>query len=135
MPETPEDLHSLEYARHILEEIGWPAKGNLETVADCLHSISKARRLTPAKAHGYMARAVKLAQQQNIPIDKFWFLNGDYMKVRPVVKDLSQQEQFQPCGKCEGGWVRVERDGFDGMYSALTRCTCFKEWVKKVNNA
>ena len=40
-PTTPEGLHELEYARHLLEEVlGWPAKGNIELVADCIRAIS-----------------------------------------------------------------------------------------------
>src|SRR5690242_19762962 len=82
--DVPNDLHDLEYARHILEEIlGWPAKGNLEMMADCLRSIGKSRKLTPVKAHAYMLRAIRLAKEQGIPVDRFFFMEGRYTDVRP----------------------------------------------------
>jgi hypothetical protein len=84
MSDIPEDLHELEYARHILEEVlGWPAKGNLEMMADCLRSIGKSRRLTPVLSYRYMLRAIKLAKEQCIPVDFFFFNQGKYTDVRP----------------------------------------------------
>lgn len=85
--ETPENLHRLQYAQHILEEVlGWPAKGNVELVADCVLSISKVRHLSLQKAHDYMARAIKLAREQQIEIDRFWFMEGQYLNIRPESK-------------------------------------------------
>lgn len=81
---VPTDLHELEYARHILEEIlGWPAKSNLEIMADCLRSIGKSRKWTPVKAHAYMLRAIRLAKEQGISVDRFFFMEGKYTAVRP----------------------------------------------------
>jgi hypothetical protein len=80
----PDGLHELEYARHILEEIlGWPAKSNLELVGDCLRSIGKSRGLTPVQAHKYMTRAIRLAKEQGITVDRFFFVEGRYTEVRP----------------------------------------------------
>ena len=80
----PQDLHDLEYARHILEEIlGWPAKSNLELMADCLRSIGKSRKLTPVQSHKYMVRAIALAKKQGIAVDRFFFLEGKYTEIRP----------------------------------------------------
>ena len=71
MSDIPQDLHELEYSRHILEEIlGWPAKSNLEMMGDCLRSIGKSRRLTPVQSYKYMVRAIRLAKEQSIPIDR-----------------------------------------------------------------
>ena len=84
MSDIPQDLHELEYSRHILEEIlGWPAKSNLEMMGDCLRSIGKSRRLTPVQSYKYMARAIRLAKEQSIPIDRFFFLEGKYTDIRP----------------------------------------------------
>jgi hypothetical protein len=108
--ETPKDLTALEYSRHLLEEIlAWPAKGNIELVADCLTAISKSKRLPLPKAHGYMERAIRLAREQNVEIDRFWFQNGDYMNMRPTVKhpadrEMELRERYRRHG-CEGGWV------------------------------
>jgi len=83
--DTPEGLHELEYARHILEEVlGWPAKGNLELVGDCIRAISISRKLTLIQAHAYLKRAINLAKEQQIPVDKFFFQDGKYTDVRPV---------------------------------------------------
>lgn len=80
----PEGLHAISYARQILEEhLGWPSKGNMELVADCLTSIAKAKKLTLVKAHGYLTRAVTLAKEQGIEVNYFFFSNGEYMNVRP----------------------------------------------------
>jgi hypothetical protein len=81
---TPEGLSDVEYARHILEEIlGFPCKGNIDLMADCLRSIGKAKSLNPAKAHGYMVRAIRLAREQGIATDRMWFMSGEYMHMRP----------------------------------------------------
>jgi hypothetical protein len=83
--EAPEGLHELEYARHILEEVlGWPAKGNLELVGDCIRAISISRKLSLLRAHAYLLRAIKLAREQQIPVDKFFFQDGKYTDVRPA---------------------------------------------------
>ena len=105
----PPDLHPLEYARHILEEIlGWPAKSNLEMMADCLRSIGISRRIEPVKAYKYMLRAIKLAKEQGITVDRFFFMEGRYTDVRPekpnnaiplyrpIDKKLLAQEQATP---------------------------------------
>lgn len=82
--EIPEDLHELEYARHILEEIlGWPAKSNLEMMGDCLRSIGISRAIKPVQAYKYMVRAIKLAKEQSITVDRFFFMEGRYTDVRP----------------------------------------------------
>lgn len=84
MTDAPQDLHELEYARHLLEEVlGWPCKGNLELLADCLRAVAKSRKLSPVKAHAYILRAIKLAKEQGIPVDRFFFLEGKYTDVRP----------------------------------------------------
>lgn len=81
---SPAGLSDLEYARHILEEVlGFPCKGNVELMADCLRSIGKSKSLGPQKAHGYMVRAIKLAKEQGINTDRMWFMSGEYMHVRP----------------------------------------------------
>jgi hypothetical protein len=94
--ETPKDLTALEYARHILEEVlGWPCKGNLEMIADCITSISKSRKISLVKAHGYMVRAIGLASKQGIEIDKWFFQEGKYTSIRPEVK-TNQLPEYKP---------------------------------------
>ena len=60
--DTPDGLHRMQYAAHILEELcGMPAKGNQEVVADCILALSKSKKLSIKQAHDYLARAVRLA--------------------------------------------------------------------------
>lgn len=88
MAEIPQDMTSLEYARHLLEfDLGWPCKGNLEMIADCLTSVSKAKNLALPRALIYLERAVKLAKAQEVKIDRFFFQNGEYTNIRPSRKD------------------------------------------------
>ncbi len=102
--DVPEGLHELEYARHILEEIlGWPAKGNVEMMADCLRSIGISRRLKPVQAYLYLARAVKLAKEQGISVDRFFFMEGKYTDVRP-----EKPTGLQPYSPID--WNAVERE-------------------------
>jgi hypothetical protein len=87
----PEGLHEFEYARNILEEVlAWPAiKSNLELIGGCIRSISKAKQLSFAKAHGYLTRAIDLAKKQAIPVDRFFFQDGVYMEIRPPKPNAS----------------------------------------------
>jgi hypothetical protein len=84
MQEKPKDLTSLEYARHILEEVlGWPAKGNIELIADCITSVSKSRQIDLPRAHGYLERAIRLAKEQSVTVDRWFFQHGIYTSMRP----------------------------------------------------
>jgi hypothetical protein len=83
--ETPDGLHRMSYAAHILEEIlAWPSKGNAELVADCILSISKSKKLSIKHAHDYLVRAIRLAKEQGIEVNHFFFSNGEYTLVRPL---------------------------------------------------
>lgn len=106
-PQVPQDLHALEYARHILDSVlGWPAKGNLELMADCLTAIQSSRKLLTAwHAHKYMLRAIELAKSQGLTIDRLWFMNGEYTNMRPprglreyepIDRERTRQEQSTP---------------------------------------
>lgn len=105
--DAPKDLHALEYARHILDSVlGWPAKGNLELMADCLTAIQTSRKLATAwHAHKYMLRAIELAKSQGIEVHRMWFMNGEYTNMRPprtvrqyepVDAERTKQEQSTP---------------------------------------
>jgi hypothetical protein len=90
MQDIPEDLHSREYAMHLLEEdLAWPAtKFNLELLTECLTALCKSRKLAPVKAYRYMIRAVELAKKQGIAIDKSFFEHGKYTSIRPEAKNV-----------------------------------------------
>lgn len=103
MSDTPDGLHPMQLACHILEEIlAWPAKGNAELMCDCLISLTKAKRLTPRQAHDYMVRAIGLAREQGVKLDAHWFRNGEYTHMRPVVERYEQPES--------PAWVRELAD-------------------------
>jgi len=79
MSETPENL-----AVHILEEVlCWPGRGNHELLADCTRSLSKGKKLSERQAHDYLVRAIKLAKDQGIEVNRMFFMNGEYTNVRP----------------------------------------------------
>ena len=83
--ETPDGLHRMQYAAHILEELcGMPSKGNQEIVADCILSLSKSKKLSIKQAHDYLARAVRLAGEQGTIVDRFFFTDAIYLRMRPV---------------------------------------------------
>jgi hypothetical protein len=77
----------MQYGLHILEfTLGWPAKGNSELIADCITSIAKAKRLTDIQAYKYLVRAIGLAKEQGIKVDQFFFRQGEYSNIRPLMK-------------------------------------------------
>jgi len=110
---TPDGFHSLNYARHLIEEsIGWPVKGNLEMVAECLTSISKTKGLSLHRAHDYMARAIRLAKEQGVKVDHYFFQKGVYMEMRPKPVDRYKHEEHLAARwrehGCKSGWVYVD---------------------------
>ena len=127
MSEKPSDLTALEYARHILEEVvGWPCKGNLEMMADCITSISKSRKISLVKAHSYMERAIGLAKKQGVPVDKWFFMEGVYTTIRPESKNALPL------------YVPIDRKAFeehqrtDGYKEALEEFrACFEKYARQ----
>lgn len=74
----------MQYGLHILEfELGWPSKGNSELMADCLAAIGKTKKLSNVQAYKYMLRAIKLAKEQGVTVDRMFFMNGEYAQMRP----------------------------------------------------
>ena len=89
--DTPDGLHRMQYAAHILEELcGMPAKGNQEVVADCILALSKSKKLSIKQAHDYLARAVRLAQEQGIIVNRFFFTDALYLSMRPVTNSVPE---------------------------------------------
>jgi hypothetical protein len=103
----PQDLHQLNYAARILEDLGLPRKGNLELVADCIESIAKQRRFALFEAFEWLSEKSLAAQSLGQKIDRWWFQNGDYHKVAgraptfkgtyvPIDKEATAKEQSTP---------------------------------------
>lgn len=91
--QVPDGLHEREYALHILTySLCWPDdknKTNLELIMACLEAIAKGKRLGKAKAYSYLVRAIDLAKEQGIAVDRMFFLNGQYLEMRPQRSSLS----------------------------------------------
>lgn len=110
METVPKDLTALEYARHILEfELCWPSKSNIEMIADCITSISKGKGLPLVKAYKYLARAILLAKEQSITVDRMFFLNGDYMNIRPP-KPL--RNDYEKVSEEEYARMKADREAY-----------------------
>lgn len=65
----PEGLHQLNYAAKLLEHLGMPRKGNLETVADAIEAESKFSSLSLKGAYIYLLGKAREAG----PVNVFWF--------------------------------------------------------------
>ena len=88
---APEELHSLEYARHLLEnELGWPpVKANLELLADCVSVVSKARKITKAGACDWLEAQIGKARRRGIKVNRWWLQEGEY-------NNLDDEQVFKP---------------------------------------
>lgn len=88
---APEELHSLEYARHLLEnKLGWPPiKPNLELLADCVSSVSKARKITKAGACDWLEEQIGKARKRGIKVNRWWLQEGEY-------NNLDEEHVFRP---------------------------------------
>jgi hypothetical protein len=124
--DKPDDLHAREYAMQILENLGWPndrgQSPNLLLITECLIAISKAKKLTASQAHSYMERALRLAREQGVNVDRFFFRDGVYMQMRPKVlpntyrvidKKRTAEEQAHP------EWEEY-RQKLDAMFKSWT---------------
>jgi hypothetical protein len=122
MSEVPEGLHPMQYGLAILEqELGWPAKGNCELMADCLTAIQKSKRLSETQAYKYMVRAIKLAKEQGVTVDRMFFMNGVYTHMRPPAKLIEKKY----CGNCEAGWViKQVTNKYGKSERRATPCSC-----------
>lgn len=120
--ETPDGMHRMQYAVHILEEVlCWPNKGNAELMADCLLSLCKGKKFSEKMAHDYMVRAIKLAKAQEIKIDRFWFQGGEYTNIRPSRKDV--REDY----KIDREKTRQEQDTEEWLIASLRARTRLAE--------
>lgn len=105
--EVPQDLHALNYSRRILDDLGLPAKGNLELVADCIDARAKQTRKPGWEAFKFIHRMAMIAQERGTKVDRWWFQNGDYLRIEsrepafkgtfePIDKKRTAEEQATP---------------------------------------
>ena len=103
----------------ILESLGWPndrgQSPNLLLIAECLTAITKAKKLTPSQAHSYLERAIKLAREQYVTVDRFFFRDGVYMQMRPK-KPLPQ---YTP--KTKEYWEETKRQQSGPEWDEMVR--------------
>lgn len=126
--EIPQDLHQLNYARRILDDLGLPAKGNLELVADCIEALSKQKRWPLHEAYQLISDKALLAQRRGQKVDRWWFQNGDYNIVEPktgvfkgtfvpIDKKRTEEEQSSPEWQEANDKLRkLVKDIADGKY-------------------
>jgi len=88
----PEDFHQLNYSRKILDDLGLPAKGNLELVADCIEAFAKSKRIPLHEAYAFIWERCEKATKRGVLIDRWWFQNGTY---RDMVIEPSFRPTFQ----------------------------------------
>lgn len=128
--ETPEGLHRMQYAIHILEEVlGWPSKGNCELIADCILSIAKARKLSVKQGHDYLVRAITLAGEQGITVDRFFFMEGTYTKMRPT-KDEEFKGTFEKPGTPVCTLCNNSKWKASSIPGRVVRCDCPKDAMR-----
>ena len=88
---APDDLHELEYARHLLENVlGWPAvRTNQELLGDCVNVVSKARKITKAGACDWLEVQIGKARKRGIKVNRWWLQEGEY-------NNLDEETVFRP---------------------------------------
>lgn len=100
--QVPQDLHELNYSRKILDDLGLPAKGNLELVADCIAARAKQVRQPMWEAYKFIHRMAVLAQERGTKVDRWWFQNGDYLHT-----EIAKETPFK------GSFQKVDREATD----------------------
>jgi hypothetical protein len=85
---TPPDLHSLEYAKRLLEEIDFPVtRQNNTVVADCITALVKSGK-SKASAYEFLLANAKDAIDAGEQVDKFWFEDAKWKKKKKAVVKL-----------------------------------------------
>ena len=85
--ETPDGLHSVQYAVHICDELAIPKKGNMETVSECVEVLAKSRKCALSEAHDYLLARALAAKEAGETVNTFWFKDGKYNITKEVRND------------------------------------------------
>ena len=83
---VPDGLAPMQYAQKICEDLGIPARGNVQMIGEAIEAIAKSRlfRGRPDAirvAYIWLTRRVEEAQRQGQKINNLWFMNGLYNDV------------------------------------------------------
>lgn len=112
---APEELHALEYARHLLENVlGWPAvRTNQELLADCVNVVSKARKITKAGACDWLEAQIGKARKRGIKVNRWWLQEGEY-------NNLDEEMIFRPTfQKVDSARTKAEQETPEWEASSL----------------
>jgi hypothetical protein len=82
-------------------------------IADCITSVSKSRQIDLPRAHGYLERAIRLAKEQSVTVDRWFFQHGIYTSMRPKTEMAS----YRPMTPAER--LAVEKDHNTPEFKAL----------------
>lgn len=89
LTEIPDSLVPMQYAAKICEDLGIPAKGNIQMIGEAVEAVSK-NRIFRGQDHAlrnayiWLNRRVMVAVEQGQKINNLWFLNGMYNEVERI---------------------------------------------------
>lgn len=101
--ETPEDLHPLQYAAKILEDLRMPqTQSNVQTVAAAMKAVISDGR-SGAEACDFLRTKAKEAQDEGVELTKFWFEDAKWKPRKileaPKPRSASEIARLQQEGK------------------------------------
>lgn len=85
--ETPPDLHPLNYAAKICDELSLPHKGNLEPFAGAIEALIKSGKSKISAFEYLLARALDAQQSGELKSATFWCRDGKYNERRKETAD------------------------------------------------
>jgi hypothetical protein len=99
----PENLHPLNYARKILEDLNFPVdRGNLQSVAEAITAEVRTGKSVVA-AFEFVLAGVKDAKDEGIEINRFFFSDAKYRgenrRSKKSRKELKEEELTRRFGK------------------------------------
>lgn len=92
--DIPEGLGAMQYAQKMCEDLGLPARGNINMIGEAIEAVSKSKlfRGRPDAlrvAYYWLDRRVQEARSQGQKTNNLWFLNGEYWNVEKSSAALS----------------------------------------------
>ena len=130
--QAPRDMHATQYAAWLCENrLAMPAnQANIRVIADSIDAIAKSKFREEKWKHPvftafiWLDKRCEFAQMAKTPINHLFFLNAGYLDVAEPEKVLPP---FEPCGKCNFGWIYQHKDG--KCTGRVEQCECRRQWV------
>ena len=92
-----DELTSVEYAKQICRDLGWPLSGNATLISDCITAIAFQRKLSVENGFYCLVTKIKLAKRQGIKVNRWFFQDGKYQEVKaenmPKVKKRPEKKK------------------------------------------